>query len=292
MDWRDIPSLTALRAFEAAARLQSFSAAARDLNVTHAAIAQNVRALEDHFGTPLMTRQGRRMAVTPEGQQLASALSEGFGIIGAATADLANRGKSRALRIAVTPSFAANWLMPRIGDFWTRHPDIELEILPSYDLVDLRADGIDVAIRFGRGHWPGTDATQLVYAGLVVALSPKLVEGRRITCLADLKGLTWLLDVAHSEERVFAKDNGIDLDSEKTISFATTQLSREAARAGLGIVIQPEPLLMADIEAGRLTLLCRQDDSAAAYHVLTRPGVISTRRDAFVKWLLRQAETT
>jgi LysR family glycine cleavage system transcriptional activator len=101
MNWNDIPSLAALRAFEAAARHGSFSAAARDLNVTHAAIGQHVRALEDHFGLSLMQRDGRGMLVTPDGQKLAITLSDAFGLISSASTDLLDQSKTRAIRNAV-----------------------------------------------------------------------------------------------------------------------------------------------------------------------------------------------
>lgn len=290
MDWRDVPSLSALRALEAAARLGSYSAAARELNVTHAAIAQHVRGLEVHFGTTLMVRQGRSMTTTPDGHDLSRALAEAFGIIGAATRDLLDRAEDRPLRIAVTPSFAANWLMPRIGSFWADHPEIELEIIPGTALVDLRTDAIDVAIRFGRGGWSGVDATPLMPADLVAVASPGLLGNREITCLADLKGSVWLVDSSPSEEKYFARANGVELDEETVKVFATSQMAREAARAGVGVTILPEPLVEDEIAAGRLRLLCRDVQSDVAYHVLTRPGVVSAPRDTFIRWLKKQVK--
>lgn len=290
MDWHDIPSLAALRAFEAAARHGSYSAAARDLNVTHAAIAQHVRTLEDHFGQSLMHREGRGMATTPQGRQLADSLSEAFGLISAASTTILDHTKTRALRVAVTPSFAANWLMPRIGGFWDTHPDIEVELLPSMMLIDMRRDGIDIAIRYGRGGWPNVKATKLMSAGHVAVAAPSYLSGRTITCLADLKGSRWLLDGARSEERFWVAENGINLDEEQTTRFPTGQLAREAARAGLGVTIIPAPIVAPFIAAGDFVKLCAEaEDSAAAYHVLTRPEVISAQRDTFVKWLKSEA---
>ncbi|MDR9427914.1 MAG: LysR family transcriptional regulator [Salibaculum sp.] len=289
MDWRNVPSLTALRAFEAAARLGSFSAAARDLNVTHAAVAQNVRALEAHFDTILMERQGRSMVTTAEGHRLAMALAEAFGLIGSATDDLLDKAAQRPLRIAVTPSFAANWLMPRIGGFWAEHPDLDVEIIPGVGLVDLRADGIDVAIRYGRGGWTGVESLALIPAGHVAVAAPGHVPVDTVRDLSELRGTTWLMDGQTSEERLWVATHGIDPDQERIKTFATAQLSREAARAGLGVAILPAPLVEDEIRAGRLRALFRETDSAVAYHVLTRPGVVSAARDAFVHWLQRQA---
>ncbi|MCF2871506.1 LysR family transcriptional regulator [Octadecabacter sp. G9-8] len=289
MNWNDIPSLAALRAFEAAARHGSFSAAARDLNVTHAAIAQHVRALEDHFGQSLMQRDGRGMSVTPEGRALSDSLSEAFGLIATASHDLLDQSQTRAIRVAVTPSLAANWLMPRIGSFWNQHPEIEVELVPAMTLVDLRRDNIDVAIRYGKGGWAGVSSTPLMPAGHVAVAAPSYVEGRKIDCLSDLKGLRWLMDGTRSEERFWICANGIDLDEECVTMFPTGQLSREAARAGLGITVQPAPIAAPYIASGAFVELCAEQDSDIAYHILTRPEVISPTRDIFVKWLRSEA---
>lgn len=289
MNWNDIPSLAALRAFEAAARHGSFSAAARDLNVTHAAIGQHVRALEDHFGHSLMTRDGRGMSVTPEGRALSDRLTEAFAIIGSASNDLLNQSKTRAIRVAVTPSFASDWLMPRIGAFWDAHPDVEVELIPGGRLVDLRRDNIDVAIRYGKGDWSGANVTKLMPAGHVAVAAPDYIRDRDVDCLGDLKGVRWLMGRSQSEERFWVSANGIDLDQESVTSFQTGQLTREAARAGLGVTVIPAPIAQTDIASGNLVALCAEEDSVAAYHVLIRPEVISAQRDVFVKWLKSEA---
>lgn len=289
MDWRDVPSLNALRAFEAAARHGTLSAAARELNVTHAAIAQNLRTLETHFGLPLMQRSGRGMALTPDGQVLAQNLGEAFAQIGSAARDLLDRAKVRPLRVAVTPSFAANWLMPRIGAFWDKHPEVEVELIPGMGLVDMRADNIDVAIRYGKGGWAGVDSLKLMPAGHVAVAAPSYLKGREITCLADLKGAHWLMDGARSEERFWIAENGVDLDDEKVTVFPTGQLSREAARAGLGVTVLPAPIAAPHIASGVFVTLCAEENSASAYHALTRSAVVSPTRDLFVKWLKSEA---
>jgi len=289
MNWHDIPSLLALRAFEAAARHGSFSAAARDLNVTHAAIGQHVRALEDHFGLPLMYREGRGMAVTPDGRRLADSLSEAFSLIASASSDLLDQTKTRAIRVSLTPSFAANWLMPRIGGFWDTHPDIEVELIPSTRLIDLRRDNIDVAIRYGDGNWSGVHSTTLMSAGHSAVAAPSYLKGCKTDCLADLKGSRWLLDGNRSEEKLWVAQNGVDLEEEDVTYFATGQLSREAALAGLGVTILPAPVAAGHIMSGALVKLCEEHDSPFAYHVLTRPEVVSGPHDIFVKWLKAQS---
>ncbi|AGI70169.1 LysR family transcriptional regulator [Octadecabacter antarcticus 307] len=291
MNWHDIPSLAALRAFESAARHSSFSAAARDLNVTHAAIGQHVRALEDHFSQSLMQRLGRGMTVTPEGHKLANSLSDAFGLIATASNDLLDQSKTRAIRVALTPSFAANWLMPHIGSFWDQHSEIEVELIPSKSLIDMRSDNIDVAIRYGRGGWAGVKANRLMAAGHVAVAAPSYIAGREVNCLADLKGSRWLLDGIRSEERFWLAENGIVLDEEIVTTFATGPLARAAALAGLGVAVMPAPIAAPNIASGRFVKLCAEHNSGIAYHILTRPGVVSAARDVFVKWLKTEAST-
>ena len=285
MNWNGIPSLAALRAFEAAARHSSFSAAARDLNVTHAAIGQHVRALEDHFSLSLMQRDGRGMSVTPDGQKLADALSEAFGLIASASVDLLDRSSTRAIRVALTPSFAANWLMQRIGTFWADHPEIELELLPSMQIIDMRRDNIDVAIRYGKGGWPGVQSEPLMPAGHVAVAAPSYLDGRTVSCLGDLKGARWLLDTFRPEEKVWIAENGVDLNEENVTFFSTEQLTRDAVISGLGVTVLPAPIAATHIKRGALVELCVEQDSDAAYHILTRPDVVSPARDVFIRWL-------
>jgi LysR family glycine cleavage system transcriptional activator len=259
------------------------------LNVTHAAVSQHVRSLESALGLSLITRDGQRMVPTPDGAALASSLTEGFTAIASGVRDLIDRDRKRPLRIATTPSFAANWLMPRIGGFWAKHPEIEIALLPGEGLTDLRRDGIDVAIRYGKGGWPGVESRPILSAGHVAVATPDYIGGAKVTCLADMHGKTWLVDTSPSEEVLWANANGVDLAQEKTIVFDTYDLVRGGARAGLGIAIMPEPVAADDIAAGRLVLLCREEKSDIAYHVLTRPEIVSARRDAFVRWLVKEA---
>lgn len=179
--------------------------------------------------------------------------------------------------------------MPRIGSFWGKHPDIDIEFIPSMSLVDLRRDNINVAIRYGKGGWAGVTSRPLMPAGHVAVAAPEYIKGRNITCLSDLKGLHWLMDGARSEERFWVAANGIDLSEERVTTFPTGQLSRKAARAGLGITVQPAPIAASHIASGAFVQLCAEENSEIAYHILTRPDVVAPTRDVFVKWLLSEA---
>ena len=288
MDWRNIPSLPALRAFETAARLDSYSAAARELNVTHAAIAQHVRTLDDHFGRKLMQRQGQQMRPTPDGARLAAALSEGFGLIATAAIELTEQGKTRPLRIASTASFAENWLMPRIGGFWAAHPGIGLEIVPSSELVDLRRDGFDVALRYGRGNWPGVTSELLVPAAHTIVAAPGALPNP-VKDMRALQNEHFLLVGIRQEENLWLTANGLKHEELRITYFDTGALVLQAVRAGHGVSVHPWPVIARDVEMGQLDVLFQEDDSDLAYHVLTQPGQGSSNVRTFVKWLKAQA---
>lgn len=288
MDWRNIPSLSALRAFEAAARHGSYSAAARALNVTHAAVAQHVRTLEAHFGRPMMRRDGAGMQATEDGARLAAALSNAFETIERSVDDLMRQGMDRPLRVATTHSFAENWLVPRIGGFWAAHPGIGLEIVPAPSVVDLRRDGIDIALRFGRGDWPGVETEPLVPAGHTVIAAPGHVDHGAIAALSDLRDQHWLLIGAREEEHLWLKEHGLSTDTLRVSRFDTGALVMQAVRAGHGISVQPKAIVERDLELGGLVALFEEGESDLAYHIATPTGQTSDRVRTFVKWLKAQ----
>jgi LysR family glycine cleavage system transcriptional activator len=175
MDWSEIPPLSMLRAFEAAARGGGFSAAGRELNVTHAAVAQQVRGLERRLGVALMRREGRGLSLTPEGRRLAEGLGAGFETMRGALEALAAEAADRPVRATLTPSFASNWLMPRLGGFRARHPEVELLLNPSSEVVDLRRGDYDVGVRFGKGVWPGLETEKLASTSIALVATPALL---------------------------------------------------------------------------------------------------------------------
>lgn len=285
IDWRSFPSLTALRAFEAAARLQSFTLAARELNVTHAAVAQQVRGLEDHLGRELLFRAGRGMALTPEGAKLAAALVEGFRGIGQALAEVKGGGPGAALRVTLTAAFAANWLMPKLGGFWKAHPDIELSLNPEKRVVDLRREGIDLGIRFGNGKWPGLDVEFLTAADYVIVAAPELLAGRVDLSNAEMSAMPWIIAEDWPETQTWLKGFGLKPDAMNITDVPTEDLALSAARAGLGLYVEAEALVEHDIENGTLQIVGRLKDDSLAYYMVTRPGPKRPELKAFIRWL-------
>lgn len=288
MDWREIPSLPALRAFEAAARAGSFSAAARELNVTHAAITQHVRALETHFGTSLLNRAGKGMALTDAGTRLAADLSGGFTQIIRAVRKLAEETADSPLKLTVTPSFADNWLMPRLSDFWEKHPEITLTMTPDNTVSDLRRDGYDLAIRYGMGGWPGLDSTFLVSADYVIVSAPALVKGRKTGSFDDLQDIPWIFEKMHREHRTWAIGRGLDLACCQLKELATLNMVLAAVRAGAGISVVSRALVVDDLKTGRLIAISEEKRDGLGYYACTLGGVPSAKVKTFKDWLLKQ----
>ncbi len=295
MDWHSLPSLAALRAFDALARTGSLSAAGRRLNVTHAAIAQHLRSLEAHFGAVLATRDGQAMRLTDTGRELAEALGEGFDRIGEGVARIMDRTADRPVVVTLTPSFAETWLMSRIGTFWAAHPEIELRLAPSNALADLRRDGIDIAIRFGNGTWPGCDVEPLDVSRFVVVAAPGYSRADGLDALLAERGHTWFFSAATNEQRVWGAAIGVDFARETVREMPSNALVLGAVRAGLGLAVQSRTLVEADLDAGAMVALHEEDDARGlGYHIVTRPGVLSPGAKAFRAWLraaARQART-
>ena len=293
MDWRKIPSLQALRAFEAAARNQSFSKAADELNVTHAAIAQHVRGLEAEFSESLIVRQGRGIVTTPAGMQLANSLRDGFATIAEGIEDIRSINAERPLQISVTPTFAAHWLMPRIGDFWTKHPDITVNINPNTDLVDLKNDGVDLAIRFGnREDWPKLDTELLTHGDFWVVAHPDLVKDINPTCLQDVVGLPWLFEDYMRERVTMLETEGINLEDANITLLGTNEMVISATESGLGVTMITKALIENEVKSGRLQKICEFKQDGLGYHMVTLPGREHRGLNTFRSWLRWSASTS
>lgn len=288
MDWRTLPPLTALRAFAAFAQTGSVVQAGAALNVTHAAISQQIRALEEGLGLALVDRAERRLRLTEDGARLARALNDGFGTIADCLADLTGAAQTRPLHVASTPSFAASWLMPRLGRFRAAHPDLDLLINPSPALTDPRPGGVDVALRYGLGTWPGLECAPLVVAPLVVVAAPSLVAERRIETPQDLLDLPWLQEPGHDETQFWLQRQGVTAPRRASLTQLPGHLLLDGLRAGQGVAVTSLAFVADDLEHGRLLRLF-QDDAPRGYHICTLPGPMRPALRAFVRWLKQEA---
>ncbi len=288
MEWLNLPPLTALRAFSALAETGSASAAGAALNVSHAAISQQIKALEAYMGVALVQRGGRRLELTAQGAQLAEALKLGFGSIARCVETLTGADADRPLQISTTPGFAAQWLMPRMLEFRQKHPDVDVMINPTPENVALEPGGIDIALRHGSGHWPGLEAELLFHSPLVVVAAPSLVGDRKVTQPEDLLDLPWLQEFGTTESTNWFKRNGLSNARVAGMTQVPGNLLLEGVRQGQGVSLTVRQWVEDDIMAGRLRLLFQESENAG-YYIVTRPGVLRPPAKAFGQWLRKQA---
>lgn len=208
---RRLPHLNALRAFEAAGRHGSFTRAAAELHVTHAAISHQVRALEEHLGVSLFRRTTRAVKLTDAGQTLLPVMTKALDAMADAIQRLGADDATGSLTVGVTPAFAARWLVPRLAGFQAAHPEIDVRLAPSYQLVDFTRDEADLAVRYGHGRWSGVRADKLLSLDTVPVCSPALLTGPNpLRTPADLKHHTLLHDDLGEVWRRWLVAAGID----------------------------------------------------------------------------------
>lgn len=284
MNWSKLPSLNALRAFAATAELRSLSRAAEALNVTRPAISQQIRALEAHFGERLLLRQRRGVALTSQGEALARALLVAFADISTASERLFETEAVRPLHVTTTPMFASSFLVPRLAAFRAAHPGVELMLNPTSEFLDLDPGGIDLAIRYGAGDWPGLESKLLFKGPFAVVAAASLVGDRPFAAPAAIMAFPLLLELGSSEFADWMKRQGLDPAEHKNITRMPGNLLLDGLRRGEGIVATVPRFIEEDIDAGRIRVLFT-DRHDAGYHLVTRPGVLRPPLRTFVRWL-------
>lgn len=250
-----LPSLNGLRAFEAAARHLSFTKAAAELNVTQTAVSHMIRRLEEQLGIRLFIRRNRALALTPEAQAYLPAVRSAFDDLRRATEQLRRTDQGRVLTVTTLPSLAAKWLLPRLADFQARHPEIDLRLTASAQVVDLRREGIDAAVRYGHGIWPGHRADFLMTEDVFPVCSPRLLgTGPPLRTPADLAQHTLLHVSSYRENwRMWLTAAGLPaLQPAHEVTFDIVVLALQAAIDGLGVALGRTRIFERDLAAGRL----------------------------------------
>src|SRR6267154_226383 len=191
---RNLPPLETFRFFEAAARHLNFTHAAEEMHVTHGAVSQRIKRLEEHLGTPLFRRSGRGMLLTDEGRRLLERVQAAIGEITEGVEAIRPSNTGSILTISTPPCLAAYWLLPRLANFNEHHPDIQVNIRATLSLTDFTRDGIDMAVRFGPGKWAGLISIKLRDEELVPVCSPTLRGGRLPRVPSDLLNMPLLHD--------------------------------------------------------------------------------------------------
>jgi LysR family transcriptional regulator, glycine cleavage system transcriptional activator len=285
-----LPPLASLRAFEAATRLESVSRAADELFVTHGAVSHQIRTLEEHIGVPLFTRQGRGVLPTQDGRALATSIRAAFQQIESATQALKRRAQSNRLSISVLPSFGSRWLMPRITRFMFEHPDWSIAIDSSPALVDFSREGVDVAIRFGRGPWPGVEGQRLMGDEYILVASPSLRRGRLPKSPAQLAD--WPLLPADAEPwKAWCEAAGIELPRPAIgLVFEDMGVMLQSAIDGHGIMLARRAIAATELEKGTLVELFGIATPSPSSYWLVWPAdpPPSPRALAFREWLVAE----
>ena len=291
-----LPSLNAMRVFEAAARHLSFSRAADELNVTKAAVSHQVKALEEELGLPLFRRLNRALMLTPAGQTLFPAITEALGLMNTAVAKLKKQDQTGDLVLTTLDSFAAIWLVPRLRRFREKHPEIDVRITTSDDSIDFARGDVDLAIRYGAGHWPGVQAERLMTEELFPVCSPALLEaGPPLEKPADLVHHTLLHDYGLVTWRGWLMAIGEDsIDAERGSHYQHSNLVLQAAEQGDGVALARSVLAADALAAGRLVKPFDISQPAEyAYYLVCPPAHMKRMKvQAFRAWLLVEAEAS
>ncbi len=282
-NWRDIPSLSSLRAFELTARSGNFASAARELNVTHAAIAQRVRSLEGDLGVSLVRRSGRSVALTDAGTRLARHLTEGFGTIADGIAELRASQSEQPVQVATTVHISQVVILPMLHEFWQLHPDVQVSVTPSQELLDIVSLGYDLGIRasVGEPDWPGLTAEPLLRCKVVAVGAPSIVNDD----MPPINELPWIWSEGVEHEENTIKAFGLDTKTVKNVDIGVPFLQITLARQGLGLSFAPEILVLNELKSGELRKVPVPSPFSITYYAVTPEGPIRPQAKAFVDWL-------
>lgn len=290
--------MTAIRAFEAAARHLSFNRAADELNVTPSAVSHQIKTLEDHFGVKLFNRLPRSVSLTPEGREFLPGVTAALDQLDEASRRLTHRSADVPLNLGVAPTFATGWLIPQLSDFHDEHPEIDLRLTltPITRQIDFAASDTDVVIMYGTGDaWPGLTVRQLMSEELVPACSPALLKGpNALKTPEDLRHATLLHSIPRMGQwRNWLHIAGVkNVDWKRGLRFQTTPLALQAAVAGAGVAIVNRRFLGKDLEQGRLVVPFEIDLPSDSGYFLIYPKESGDdpRIRAFREWLLKRLE--
>ncbi len=290
---RLLPSTSALAAFEAVARLGSFTAAAQELDLTQGAISRQIGLLEEQFGRRLFERDSRNVRLSAAGETYAEAVRAALGQLRDAALGLMSNRHSGVLNLAILPTFGTRWLMPLIPDFVTKNPDITINFVTRIGRFDFARERLDAAIHHGLPDWPDADSTLLMRETVMPVASPEFLASRAIATAADISRLPLL----HMATRPGAwsewfEEQGISTPTGPGMQFEQFGTVAQACMAGLGVALLPQVLIAGELQRGQLVPTPGQPmQSRSAYYLVvphdkrSHPPVASFR-----DWLLGQVE--
>lgn len=295
-----LPPLATLRVFESTARNLSFSRAAEELNVTTGAVSQHIRQLEAIVGQPLFRRMGRHVLLTDAGQAALPLLREGFDKLAEAAAMMRAPLRKGRVAVSVAPSFASKWLVPRMDLFHQAHPDVEVWISADMDVVDFAVADVDLAIRYGPGHYADVNCERLLSETVLAVCNPGILDpARPILHPSQVMEHPLIHDMSPENDptcpdwKMWLKARGVDrVDLSGGLRFNQSSLVIEAAASGRGIALAKRALAQTDLDAGRLVALFAADETqlSFAYHLVWPRGrTVTTAQRTLMDWLRREA---
>lgn len=289
-----MPSLAVLRCFEAAAKYQSFTAAAEELELTQGAVSRHVKELEERIGTALFRREGRGVRLTDAGTNLAVNLTSDLERLHRTISNAAASGDDKEiLSIAVLPTFGARWLIPRIREFQSGREKFELMVHSRSEPFNLIESGIDLAIHFGNEDWPGARLTPLRREELLAVAAPQLVDEFQLEKPADL----FRVQLLHLTSRPTLWDafrrtvSGIEAPALKGSYFDQFSLIISAAVAGFGAAILPAYLIENELQTKKLIPIAEVPETKRRYYIATPEGSTKPLAKTFSAWLRKHCQT-
>jgi len=297
---RELPPLTAIRAFEAAARHLSMAKAARELGVSAGAVSHQVRQLEEYFGTRLFLRETRKVSLTSAGQACLPALTEGLDRIEEAMRRLTQANKPGRVTLSVESSFAEGWLIPRLTRFNEAYPEIVVELIGRPIVPETMAYKTNIAIAYGPRRYQGLVVERIMDEAIFPVCSPAFQEKHALRSPVDLRGVPFLHDDTMSRNAWFPDwqmwlnaQNVIDLNTADGHRFTAAGMALESARQGQGIVLGRGALVERDLEAGALVAPFGADGAPTfEYYVLGLHAALEQPQVAlFRDWLLKEGTT-
>jgi LysR family glycine cleavage system transcriptional activator len=285
-----------LRAFDVAARNLNLSAAAEEMNVTHAAVSRQVKQLEERLGVKLFERLPRGLRLTAQGALLAEGTRAAFDRLASALEDVSTPTVRRKLTISTFSSFNARWLMPRVRSFSMLFPEVDLQVITTAQLVDFAREDVDIGIRFGSGHYPGLHVVPLFRPREIVVCAPTLLKGGPpLKTISDLRHFTLLHDDSHrSWTRWLDAVGAKGIDARRGIVCGDRNSMLQAALAGQGVAIASEVFAATDLAAGRLVKVFENEVTAefSIYAVCLPRRLNDPMVSGVVQWLEKEAKTS
>ena len=284
-----LPSLNALRVFVAVARSGGVSRAAEELNLTHSAVSHQIRSLQSELGVTLFEKSGRGLMLTEQARAYVQRIESAFKEIEEATLDVTTHNRHR-LRISTIPSFAARWLLPRLGDFIATCPDVDVEVQSSHRAADVKGGEVDIGIRFDTGPRPGLYSERLMRDWLFPVCSPEFAKKYALCDASGIDGVPLM----HSEREPWSSwfpAAGIVADEpEHGILFNDSALMLQAAAAGQGLCLARQSIVYDELQSGRLVrpFSTYVESPFSYFFVCRREKLAAPPIAAFRTWIVRQ----